>query len=72
MKNLHVFSRPQHISLRPKLIVFQIGGMLIIASCLYLLMGLISLGWVVLGEDIPYDPFWHWPWRWAFDKLGYF
>ena len=37
---------------------------------IYFLIGGFSLLAVAMGEDIPYMPFWHAPWRWLFQLIG--
>lgn len=43
---------------------------LIFLIFLYLLIGGFSILAVAMGEEIPYMPFWHAPWRWLFNLLN--
>lgn len=36
---------------------------------IYLVISTTSLGQSALGENVPYMPFWHGPWRWLFSFL---
>lgn len=48
-----------------------VRNFILFALIMYLLIGGFSLLGVAFGEDIPYMPFWHEPWRQLFKLIGF-